>query len=1253
MSGKQTKLSRFFAAKPAAKAPAPLAAEPAPAPPAASAGRGRAAREQGAGSSVVSADMALSIGGFAFGTQPPALTQLSSSTATGKRAASTAAGKRAAAESPHQASPSPAKHARTASPARGRSARELPADTNEEHEPGSDEELGGGVGQAEHDPAAPDRALGKGEVAPGDRLGRADSVPSVAAVAAQLGLQALTPLERQIVALKAQHPGYVLMFEVGYRFCFYGEDAATAAALLDIWAYRKQHLTTASVPTHRLEVHLTRLLQAGFKVGVVDQAETAARKKAGIGVSSRSGTFARKVSALYTRGSYVPSSDERTLSPSNQIVVICEPPNSSDASGVTVNLSLIALDTYSNSLVYDSWTDTSLRSELHARLSALAPVEVLVARRAGEAGSGSTGSIGLSRESALTVLLYAQPAPTAGTGVSLTEAGSEAAARLELLPREAFDLGAALELLAVDTDLEPHAVDDAGAERAAAAAVELPPGVGLALGALAQHLAGMVGEARCAGLLRVAICGAGKWSEQNSCALGSQLLRDLDVFHSPAAEARGSSAGAASCLYAHLNRCQTQPGARLLRRWLCAPLKDPAPIDARLHAVGLIARALEEAGGSGAASAGTRRYSAASTPRASPFHAAKLSAAAAPSPVPESVGLLGLTAALGASPCHDIERALARLANGRESGKEVWHLLTTLESLLARLVAGVKLPESDKEDESDGELLPDDEGGAATDGGAMQGRQLLAEIIGEDAAVRARDVSLLAAVRAELGGLHREGMLSNELKDAFELNSELGTEGGAPELVALREARQEIVAVKRALGTQALPAARLLLKRPTLEFKKVHADEYLIELPTVAARSVPDSWERVCATKTQVRFRSPEVARLWAQMQVLRETFELRAAEAFRALCERVTAQTAPICSLVRRMAELDVLQAFAELSHARSYVRPRILRAETMGGELPPPRLRLVDCRHPTAEANMPAGRSFVPNDVHLRASEAASEAGAREAGEGGSGEPGAQCVLLFGPNMGGKSLYARTALTLALMAQVGCWVPAREAELTPFDGLFTRSGSTDRILAGQSTFMVELSEAAQILGRATPRSLLLFDELGRGTSTHDGTAIAFATLEHLVRKVGALTLFISHYPMLAQLADEDARVVCCHMSYVATEADAAADADPSAPVADGASEARVDGRRADRQITMLYKLARGKLETSFGVNVARMAKLPPEVLDEAARRSEALERHVTKRRLLRAIIQAVQGDDAQAVRKRLLTLQAEAREALARGAV
>lgn len=372
--------------------------------------------------------------------------------------------------------------------------------------------------------------------------------------------------------------------------------------------------------------------------------------------------------------------------------------------------------------------------------------------------------------------------------------------------------------------------------------------------------------------------------------------------------------------------------------------------------------------------------------------------------------------------------------------------------------------------------------------------------------------------------------------------------------------------------------------------------------------------------------RPPEVASLLEELQCARETLGLKAADAFAAVRAEVASLSAECRGFIDRFAELDVLAAFASAARAHGYVEPRIL------GEDLPARLRLRQARHPTAEVGLPGGGEFIPNDVHLRqpADGAAADADTPAASGDvhtaevarGSVDP-TQCMLLFGPNAGGKSLYARMALTVAIMAQIGCWVPAADAELTPFSSIHTRIGSSDRILHGTSTFMLELSEASAILNSATSHSLVLMDELGRGTSTHDGTAVAMATLEHILLRLRSLCIFITHFPVLAQVAAAHPAICACHhMAFVeqkgeVLQGDSGTTADPGAAT-----------RGRQNRVSMLYNVVPGVLETSFGVNVARLAGLPPTVLETAAKRSAALEHLVQCRRLKSAVRRTALGE-------------------------
>jgi DNA mismatch repair protein MSH6 len=208
--------------------------------------------------------------------------------------------------------------------------------------------------------------------------------------------------------------------------------------------------------------------------------------------------------------------------------------------------------------------------------------------------------------------------------------------------------------------------------------------------------------------------------------------------------------------------------------------------------------------------------------------------------------------------------------------------------------------------------------------------------------------------------------------------------------------------------------------------------------------------------------------------------------------------------------------------------------------------------------------GTDYIPNDLVLN----------------GSGE---QMVLLTGPNMGGKSTLLRQTCIAVIMSQLGCYIPAKKCRLTPFDRIFTRIGANDNIMAGQSTFMVELSETSKILKEATPRSLVILDELGRGTSTFDGYAIAYAVLHYLVTNIGCLGLFSTHYGTLTSEFQDIKSVALKYMSF------------------------HVD--KVSKLVTFLYKLQDGVCPESYGMNVARMASIPNQIIEKAEQVSKEFE--------------------------------------------
>jgi DNA mismatch repair protein MutS len=266
-----------------------------------------------------------------------------------------------------------------------------------------------------------------------------------------------------------------------------------------------------------------------------------------------------------------------------------------------------------------------------------------------------------------------------------------------------------------------------------------------------------------------------------------------------------------------------------------------------------------------------------------------------------------------------------------------------------------------------------------------------------------------------------------------------------------------------------------------------------------------------------------------------------------------IAAKAARLRRTASAIAKLDVLASFAKIAADRTYIRPEFNNA----GEL-----LIVGGRHPVIEELLrQKGERFVPNDLCF--------------------EPGRQQLLLItGPNMGGKSTYLRQAALIILMAQMGSFVPARSAKLPVTDRIFTRIGASDNLARGRSTFLVEMSEVAAILHHATPASLVLLDEVGRGTATFDGLSIAWAVVEHLQKHTRARTLFATHYHELTELAELLPAVKNVHVSV----------------------------KETPNEIIFLRRVEPGSADKSYGIEVARLAGLPKSVIERAR---EVLKKH------------------------------------------
>lgn len=396
-----------------------------------------------------------------------------------------------------------------------------------------------------------------------------------------------------------------------------------------------------------------------------------------------------------------------------------------------------------------------------------------------------------------------------------------------------------------------------------------------------------------------------------------------------------------------------------------------------------------------------------------------------------------------------------------------------------------------------------------------------------------------------------------------------------------------IAAVEQELDAHRQEAATKLGKKGTVTYVTVAAIEFLIEVPNIDLKKVPASWMKISGTKKVSRFHTPEVVRLISERDQHKESLAAACDAAFRALLSDLAAQYQPLRDAVSAIATLDCLVSLSKVAALPGYTKPTFLPSST------PPTLAITAGRHPIAEHTLPAG--YIPFTTTLSA-------------------PAPLAHLITGPNMGGKSSFVRAVALLTLLAQIGSYVPADDMRLTLADAIHTRMGARDNLFAGESTFMVEVSETAAILRAATPRSLVVLDELGRGTSTHDGAAIAAAVLAHVVQETKCLTLFITHYQQLAKLATGlgEGLVRNVHMRFTATKRGESTTNNTS----DNEDDDHGDDV-GDEEITFLYEVAEGVAHRSYGLNVARLARIPRNVLEVAARKSRELEEEIRMRRL------------------------------------
>ena len=369
-----------------------------------------------------------------------------------------------------------------------------------------------------------------------------------------------------------------------------------------------------------------------------------------------------------------------------------------------------------------------------------------------------------------------------------------------------------------------------------------------------------------------------------------------------------------------------------------------------------------------------------------------------------------------------------------------------------------------------------------------------------------------------------------------------GVDAELDELRALRSGGKDAIAQIQAVERERTGIASL-----KVGYNRVFG--YYIEISNANRHLIPSDYQRRQTLTGAERYVTPALKEYEERVLTATERIEVRERELVELVRKNVAGEIRRLQEAASVLAELDVLATFAEVAERESYVRPEItddFALEIVGG------------RHPVVERMMPR-EQFIPNDVTL--------------------SDDARMIILTGPNMAGKSTILRQVGLIVLIAQVGSFVPATRARIGIADRVFTRVGASDNLVRGQSTFMVEMAETSAILHTATRRSLVLLDEIGRGTSTYDGVSIAWAVSEHLHDRIGCKTIFATHYHELTQLADE---LVAVRNYNVAVR--------------------EVAGQNGGApQILFLHRLQPGGADRSYGIEVGRLAGLPAQVLGRA----------------------------------------------------
>ncbi len=895
---------------------------------------------------------------------------------------------------------------------------------------------------------------------------------------------------QQYSAFKKRFPGCIVFFRMGDFYEMFDDDAVTASRVLGITlTQRTEGIPMAGVPYHSAEAYLRRMVAAGYRVVTCDQVQDPREAK---------GVIERAVTRILTPGTLVDDAHLDSEAPSALAAVSFLDAGESPEARVAV--AVVELSTGAFTLL--DCRAASLVDELSRR----AAREVLYPEASVTAGgAGGTPSAAPPRvKRALDALSL--------PGTARPPWHFRHAEALDAL-REHFAVASLAGFGLSDDD---PAVGAAGAilrylrETQAMDDADRPTSEGFSSGSAVAFMLRRKSLAHIAPPRRE--------NPTDSLMIDATSLRALEVERTLRAgvSGAGTTEGSLIWVFSQPGRCcRTPMGRRLLRDWLCRPLAQRAPIEARQSIVGVLA--------------------------ADPLLAGAL--ASALSGDGKSSG--------GAGGVQDVPRIAARVALARATPRDL-------------VALGRSLSRAD-------DLLRVCEGAPAL---AAHHARLAA--VRESLAPLAQRITT-ACVDDPPGHLREGGLLRAGIDPVLDEARTLRADAGA----WMANYQRSLI------ETHDLPSLKV-------GFNQVFG--YYIELPAAQSRRAPAEFTRKQTLKNAERYITPELKEFEEKVLTAGERAVRRELELFGDLCAAVAARAREISEFSDAAAELDALGCFAAVAVYRRWCKPAIVDE---------PILDITQGRHPVLEIVL--GDQFVPNDVRLgvRADEATMRQAVNEQCEvtdqpqtsdiiarinsGQAGPAGPSLALITGPNMAGKSTFIRQVALITILAHAGAFVPAERAVVGLVDRVFTRIGADDALHAGQSTFMVEMIETANILHHATPRSLVVLDEIGRGTSTLDGLSLAWAIAEQLATPFKRAappttpprTLFATHYHELTDLADQRS---------------------------DRAMNLHVAVREWGDEIVFLHQILQGRANRSYGIHVAKLAGLPGAVVKRATQLLDSL---------------------------------------------